>query len=99
MAELTIKDCINVIQSTINGCRSFKIGKTGQTTTERYNQEYATKYSRITAICQSPTSSIIDRFEAELIKYFKNYPANDNQQDGGGDMGKSSMYYVYFVWR
>lgn len=96
---MTVQECVTVINEYAKNSTRFKIGKTGQTTTERFNQEYAGKYARITAICQSTNSKVIDHFESEIIKHFKNYPNNDNDQKGGGSMATSNLYIVYIVWR
>lgn len=98
---MSIQDCINSIQSKISNSKGFKIGKTGQTSTDRFNQEYKNKYSRIFTICQSTSSKPIDEYEIALIKHFKNYPNNENDQNGGGSMSTSSgnTYIVYVVIR
>lgn len=96
---MTVQECIDAVQQTAKASKRFKIGKTGLTSTERRNQEdYVNTYLRITAICQSPSSKTIDDYEIAIIKHFKGYPNNDNEQDGGGEMAESKMYIVYMAW-
>lgn len=96
---MTVQECITAVQETAKASKRFKIGKTGLTAAERRNQtDYVNTYSRITAICQSPSSKTIDDYEIAIIKHFKNYPNNDNEQDGGGEMTESKMYIVYMAW-
>ena len=96
---MTVQECINSIGAKAKVCKGFKIGKTGQTKDERFNQEYSKSYVSIDEVCYSDTESTIDRYETEIIKFFKDYPNNDNKQDGGGEMTNSNRYIVYVVWR
>ena len=80
------------------GLTSFKIGKTGQTLKDRFDQEYAEQYKSILTVGTAPDKTTIDGFEKYMIKRFGNLPNCDNEQVGGGEMATSSQYRVYVVY-
>ena len=77
---------------------NFKIGKTGQTSQERYDQEYSKIYSKIVEVGNSDEKETIDDFEKYMIERFGDLSNCDNQQVGGGDMTDSKVYLVYIVY-
>lgn len=77
---------------------NFKIGKTGQTIEERYNEEYSDTYDYYEVIGSSENKSTIDNFEKYMIDRFSNLPKCNNDQIGGGEMVKSNKYIVYLVY-
>jgi CBS domain containing-hemolysin-like protein len=79
------------------GLTNFKIGKTGQTIEERYNQEYSEEYNNYEVIGTSKDKTTIDSFEKYMINRFIGLPNCDNEQVGGGEMEDSSEYTVYLV--
>ncbi len=76
---------------------NFKIGKTGQTVKERYDEEYSEDYSNYEVIGTSKTKTTVDNFEEYMIDRFIGLPNCDNEQIGGGEMEDSDMYTVYLV--
>ena len=84
--------------SKLESLSNFKIGKTGQTIEERYNEEYADTYSYYETIGSSENKTTIDNFEKYMIERFMNLPTCDNEQDGGGEMTDSNKYIVYLMY-
>ena len=78
--------------------KNFKIGKSGQTAKERFDQEHCKTYASYGELGFSDTASTIDQCEQFLIDYFKSYPNNDNKQGSAGEMTNSNRYIVYIVW-
>ncbi len=77
--------------------KNFKIGKTGQTVKERYDEEYSEEYSNYEAIGASADKNTIDDFEKYMIDRFIKLNNCDNEQIGGGEMEDSDEYIVYLV--
>jgi len=77
---------------------SFKIGKTGQTLKDRYDQGYSDKYKFSEVIGSSALSKTIDSFEIYLINRFGGLSNCDNDQAGGGEMTNSEKYIVYIMF-
>lgn len=77
---------------------SFKIGKTGQTLKERYDEEYSDTYEKYKVVGYSADKKTIDNFEKYMIERFMNFPNCDNEQIGGGEMTTSDKYIVYLVY-
>ena len=96
----TVKELTDKLTPVVKGYKSFKIGKTGQTLKERFDQEHSKNYKHSAEVCYSSMAGDIDRYEEQIIACFKNYPNNDNDQKGGGEMTKSNSgrYIVYIVW-
>lgn len=78
--------------------KGFKIGKTGQSIKERYEQEYKDSYANIEELGFADNPSVIDGLEEYLIKAFQHLPNCANEQVGGGEMTKSDKYLVYLVY-
>lgn len=73
---------------------SYKIGKTNQELSERFNSEYKDKYDKIIGIYESDDTDLIDWLERALIKFYKKADKCDNIQDGGGPDGATQIYIV-----
>lgn len=73
---------------------SYKIGKTNQELSERFNSEYKDKYDKIIGIYESEDTDLIDWLEKELIERYRNEPKCDNKQLGGGPDGATRIYIV-----
>ena len=98
MSQVNFGDLGNAIQNKLAVMKNFKIGKTGQTVDERFRQEHESAYANVSELGVSHSKEIIDECEKYLIKRFKACTTCDNQQIGGGDMGKSDTYRIYLVW-
>ncbi len=62
---------IRKIQDIVSKCSNFKIGKTGQNLSDRFNSEYKNTYNRIASVHKSGDSTEIDELEKHLIEHFK----------------------------
>lgn len=88
--------------------RHFKVGKTTQTLTERFSQEYDDKYSDIALLYDGGTNgAMIDTLEEDMIQYCLATYGNDvcdNKQYGGGPACKdnadaNNTAKLYVVWK
>ena len=97
---VTFKQVAEKIKSKISSAKSFKIGKTGQTVKERFDQEHYKTYKFYESLGTSSDPKIIDDLELYLIKEFKEYKGNNNEQNGGGEMKVSTTgtYSIYLCW-
>lgn len=73
---------------------SYKIGKTNQELSERFDSEYQNDYDDIKLIYESKDTDLIDWLEKELIERYRNEPKCDNKQLGGGPDGATRIYIV-----
>jgi hypothetical protein len=94
----TFKELADKLEPRLKAMTNFKIGKTGQTLQERYEQEYSEEYSYSEIIGSSTSSKTIDDFEIFLINQFADLKNCDNEQLGGGEMTKSDKYIVYLMY-
>jgi len=94
----SFKELADELEPKVKLMSNFKIGKTGQSMKDRYDQLYSDKYSSYAVVGSSTTAETIDKFEKYLIDLFKDYKNCDNEQVGGGDMEKSDKYIVYVVY-
>lgn len=95
----TFQEIASALEKRVNGFKKFKIGKTGQTVKERFEQEHSKTYSFYESLGTSSIAKTIDGCEQYLIDYFKKLPNNDNQQGAAGAMTEDSkLYSVYVVW-
>ena len=106
--ELMHSGDVMQIASDIMACAenwsSFKIGKSGMTAVERFNEpDYNGEYDGIEVVYESPSSDNVSRMEASLINFFKNHEKCDNIKDGEGSvndtMADSDNYIVYVVYK
>ncbi len=86
------------MENKLNSISNFKIGKTGQTIKERYDEEYSDTYDKYEIIGSSEDKSTIDRFAEYMIERFMDLDNCDNEQIGGGEMTDSNKYLVYLVY-
>ena len=88
--------CMCIINPIINddNISSYKIGKTNQELSERFNSEYKDKYDKIIGIYESKDTDLIDWLEKELIELYRYKPKCDNKQLGGGPNGATQIYIV-----
>lgn len=93
----TFEEIGNQFELKLNRLTRFKIGKTGQTLEERFNEEYVEIYNDYEVIGTSTEKGTIDDFETYMIERFMNLPNCDNEQIGGGEMADSDEYIVYLV--
>ncbi len=94
----TFQQVADNIKAKIASAKSFKIGKTGQSVKERFDQEHFKTYKYYACMGTSSDAKVIDELELYLIKQFIGYKNNDNDQHGGGEMTKSSLYSIYICW-
>ena len=94
----TFEELGDNLENQIDNFINFKIGKTGQTIQERYEQFYKDNYSHHMVVGTSSDKKTIDDFEEYLIERFYEYLNCDNQQVGGGEMTDSDEYLVYVVY-
>ena len=94
----TFEELGDKLEKQIVNFANFKIGKTGQTIEERYEQEYKNDYDHYMVFGTSKDKRTIDEFEKYLISRFDKYENCDNKQEGGGDMIDSDEYLVYVVY-
>lgn len=94
----TVQELITKWEPILKGHKTFKIGKTGQTCKDRFDEEHCKVFTKYAEMVYSTEPTSIDRYEIELIKHFKSYSNNKNEQEGGGEMTKSDRYIVYVVW-
>lgn len=89
------------IQNIASKCSHFKIGKTGQNLSDRFNSEYKNTYDGIVPIHKSSDRKEVDELESWLIDRFLSFDKYksmcDNDAVGGGEMDDSDTYYVYVV--
>lgn len=78
----------------------FKIGKTGQTLDDRYNNSsYKVDYNGISPLHVSENPDEISQLEADLIENFIGDPKCDNDRTTDkDDMTSSERYTLYLVW-
>jgi hypothetical protein len=94
----TFKELADKLEPRLKLMTNFKIGKTGQSLKERYEQGYSEEYSYSEVIGSSTLSETIDEFEIYLINRFANLKNCDNEQVGGGEMTNSDKYIVYLMY-
>lgn len=94
----TFEELGDNLENQIENFFNFKIGKTGQTIEERYEQEYKNYYNNYMIVGTSKNKSTIDDFEKYLIDRFYEFINCNNEQVGGGDMTDSDEYIVYVVY-
>lgn len=97
LTELSPKlECIAIISKIIDNTNisNFKIGKTKQKLSERFDSEYQDEYDEIKLIYQSNNTDLIDWLEEELIRNYMNKYKCDNNQIGGGPDGATQIYIV-----
>jgi len=94
----TFKDTGDKHQSLLENSTNFKIGKTGRTIKERYDEEYSEEYKNYKTIGTSDKKETIDGFEEYMIERFSDLENCDNEQIGGGEMTDSEKYLVYVVY-
>jgi len=94
-------DAAQKIHAIAANCSHFKIGKTGQNLSDRFNSEYKDAYDRIEAIHKSTLKAEVDELEVYLIDHFQKHDKYasecDNKDKGGGEMADSDTYYIYVV--
>lgn len=101
IATIMMNNAITTIKDYANKFSHFKIGKTGQKLSDRFDSEYKAEYNSIICIYNNTNSDIIDKLEKVLINHFQNNDDYkhmcDNDAVGGGNMDESAMYQVYIV--
>lgn len=100
--NLEIKNAaVKKIQTITSNCSHFKIGKTGQSLSDRFDAEYKNEYDRIKSVYKSNDKKIVDDLESYLIDRFLSFDKFKsmcvNQAIGGGEMEDSETYHVYVV--
>lgn len=93
----TFKELGDKYEPKLKTLKNFKIGKTGQTVKERYDDEYSETYSNYEVIGSSDNKKTIDDFEKYMIERFISLDNCDNEQIGGGEMTNSDKYIVYLM--
>jgi len=98
---MTQAEAIETIEGLADANSHFKIGKTGQELSDRFDSEYKDDYDKIIGICHSDKASAIDQWEEDLISHFQgddDYKDKcDNDAVGGGEMDESETYRLYVV--
>lgn len=100
---MTEEEVVTMVEAIGQRVKRFKIGKTGQALEERFDSEYSELYDNIRQICASDDKKAIDDLERRLIVYFTTRSPSrnkcDNDQEGGGEMGKAEKYLIYVVYK
>lgn len=94
----TFTEIKNQVDEKIKNVKSFKIGKTGQTVQDRFDEKYKNEFNYIEELGWSETMSTIDEAEEYLISEFINNKKCKNEQIGSGKMTESKRYVIYMVW-
>ena len=94
----TFEELGDKIEPKLKSLSNFKIGKTGQTIKERYDDEYSETYEKYDVVGSSEDKTAIDDFEEYMIERFMNLENCDNEQIGGGEMIESDKYIIYLVY-
>ena len=94
----TFEELGNKYEQKIKSLSNFKIGKTGQTIKERYEEEYSDTYEKYKVIGNSKSAATVDKFEKYMIVRFMDLNNCDNEQIRGGEMTESEKYIVYLVY-
>lgn len=91
----------NIIISLKDICREFRIGKTGMTKEERFNEpDYRDTYSNIIELYSSDDKDEISRLERDLILRFEKDEKCDNERKTDqDDMRDSERYTLYMVYK
>lgn len=85
-------------ENKLKSVSKFKIGKTGQTIQERYDEAYSDIYEKGEVVGSSTDSKTIDDFEKYMIERFMSLDNCDNEQIVGGEMIDSDKYIVYVMY-
>lgn len=81
----------------IDGCKRFKIGKTG--VPERRFANYG-GYDRMVLLCKSRCASVVETLEAYYNCKYRNHPKCDNIRGGSAaDMSVGGKFFLYVVLR
>jgi hypothetical protein len=92
------KLCIERAESIIKNCKSFKIGKTGQTLENRFNLKYKTDFENVKQLYYSRNEQLINQLESTLNSYFISHPKNSNLKEGSaGDMTDTNDKYLLYI--
>ncbi|SHJ03352.1 hypothetical protein [Flavobacterium terrae] len=94
----TFEELGNKLEEFIKSISNFKIGKTGQSIEDRFNDKYYDDYAEYYVVGSAKESKVIDNFEKYLIDRFMNHENCDNEQIGGGEMTESDNYIVYVMY-
>lgn len=78
MKELTRATVVANVELIVAICKSFKIGKTGQTKEERF-AGYNGEYEEYSIIYEGSRKDVSD-MESYLIQYYKGNPKCDNER-------------------
>ncbi len=86
-----------VVNSLEDGCKRFKIGKSGVPKSRFANYG---NYSRMVLLCQSRCESIIETLEAYYNCKYRLHPKCDNINAGSAsDMADGGSYFLYVVFK
>ena len=86
-----------VVNSLVDGCKHFKIGKSGSPKGRFANYS---EYSRMVLLCQSRCASVIETLEAYYNSKYRVHPKCDNINGGSAsDMTGSGSFFLYVVLR
>lgn len=95
------KVCTERADETIKNCKSFKIGKTGQTLKNRFNKEYRDSFENIQQLYSSKNKQLIDELESTLNSHYFNHPENSNFKEGSAvemtDINNKYLLYIIFT--
>lgn len=94
----------NDIMACAENWSSFKIGKSGMTAEERFNEpDYNGEYDDIKVVYESTSADNVSKMESSLINFFMDNEKCDNIKDGEGSandtMADSDKYIVYVVYK
>jgi hypothetical protein len=106
VADDLIDNIQNSIDSTIETCEYFKIGKTGDDPEERYKneEEYRNHYDDIKTLATHEDKETINQLEAYFIEKHQNdesFHKNKNKNKGSGGImtDKLERYSLYIVFK
>ena len=94
----TFEELGDKLEEMIKNISNFKIGKTGQSIIDRFNNQYYDEYQEYYEAGYANESNVIDDFEEYLIERFMDHENCDNEQIGGGEMAESDRYIVYVMY-
>lgn len=87
----------------IKNCEKFKIGKTGQTLKERFNQYLCDEddFNSIECLYQSESKDVISKLESSLIDAYINDSKCQNLKDASRvktTVWTLKLKYILFMW-
>lgn len=104
LSHAEITKVMNKMSSIIKVSCSYKIGKTGERTDERFKNGYEDEYDEIKVLYTDKSPNKVSRMESILIDSCKEDPKCQNVKDGGHSVNdwmtdKNGEYITYIVYK